>query len=54
MKGENALFVLKELTSNNHQIIADYNWGLNESDMGHIFDLSVNLNNLQIEVVHCL
>ena len=35
------------------QITAHYTWGHNESDMGHMFDMTVDLTTLQITVSHC-
>lgn len=53
VKGENTLFQLDTISFNDQEIVADYIWGVNEADMGHIFELSVDLKNLLIEVNHC-
>ena len=43
VKGEETLFRLDDLTFNDNQITAQYTWGVNEKDMGHIFELAANL-----------
>jgi len=53
VKGEKALFRLDDLTFNEGQITARYTWGLDENDMGHIFELAADLKTLQITVTHC-
>jgi hypothetical protein len=53
VKGENALFHLDTISYNHQEIVADYIWGVNEADMSHILELTVDLKNLQIEVVNC-
>jgi hypothetical protein len=41
------------LTCNDTQITAHYTWGLDESDMGHVFDMTADLSTLRITVTHC-
>lgn len=53
VKGEETLFRLDNLTFNDKQIAARYTWGIDEKDMGHIFELTVDLMTLQITVEHC-
>jgi hypothetical protein len=53
VKGENALFLLDTISFNDQEIVANFIWGVNEADMSHIFELSVDLKSLLIEVVHC-
>jgi len=54
VKGENTHFQLDRIVYNSEEIIASFIWGLNEADMSHIFELTVDIINSQIEVVHCL
>lgn len=54
VKGEKALFRLDDLTFNENRITARYTWGVDENDMGHIFELTADLATLQITVTHCL
>jgi hypothetical protein len=54
VKGENVLFELNEIVFSDQEIVADYIWGLSEVDMSHIFEITVDLINLQVEVIHCL
>jgi len=51
--GEEVTYQLDTLTFNDTQIEAHYTWGVDESDMGHIFDLTADLTTLQITVNHC-
>jgi hypothetical protein len=44
---------LDTLTYNDTQITAHYTWGLDESDMGHVFDMTADLTTLLITVTHC-
>ena len=53
VKGEETLFRLDDLTFNEKQITARYTWGIDEKDMGHIFELAADLATLQIAVTHC-
>jgi hypothetical protein len=53
VKGENALFLLDTISFNDQEIVANFIWGVNEADMSHIFELSVDLKSLLIDVVHC-
>jgi len=52
VKGE-VMYQLDTLTFNDTQIEAHYTWGVDESDMGHIFDMAVDLTTLLITVNHC-
>ena len=51
--GEEVMYQLDILTFNDTQIEAHYTWGIDESDMGHIFDMTADLTTLQITVNHC-
>jgi hypothetical protein len=53
VKGEEVTYRLDTLTFNDTQIEAHYTWGVDESDMGHIFDMAVDLTTLLITVNHC-
>jgi hypothetical protein len=44
---------LDTLAFDDTQIEAHYAWGHDESDMGHVFDLTADLIALQIVVSHC-
>jgi hypothetical protein len=47
------LYRLDTLTCNDTRIIAHYTWGLDENDMGHVFDLTADLTTFLITVTHC-
>ncbi len=51
--GEKRLFRLDDLTFTDKQMTARFTWGVDENDMGHIFELKADLTTLQIEVTHC-
>jgi hypothetical protein len=53
VKGEETLYILDYLNFNNTQITASFSWGVDTNDMGHIFELTVDLTTLQITVQHC-
>jgi len=53
VKGEETLFQLDDLTFSDKQITARYTWGVDEKDMGHIFELVADLTIFQIAVSHC-
>ena len=53
VKGDYVTHRLDTLTFNDTQIEAHYTWGLDENDMGHIFDITADLITLQITVEHC-
>ena len=53
VKGEKTLFRLDDLTFTDKQITARFTWGIDENDMGHIFELTADLTTLQITVIHC-
>jgi hypothetical protein len=44
---------LNTLTLKEAQMTAHYSWGYNENDLGHVFDMTVDLITLQITVSHC-
>ena len=44
---------LDTLTFDDIQIEAHYTWGHDETDMGHVFDMTADLTTLQITVSHC-
>ncbi len=44
---------LDTLTFDSTEIEAHYTWGINEDDMGHVFDVTADLTTLQITVTHC-
>ena len=44
---------LDTLTFKDIQIEAHYTWGVDENDMGHVFDMTADLTTLQITVSHC-
>lgn len=51
--GDTVLHRLDSLVFDNVQITADYTWGLDENDLGHVFGAIVDLAELQITVSHC-
>ena len=53
VKGESVWRRLETLTFDDTQIKAHYVWGLNEADLGHIYDMTADLTTLQIVVDHC-
>jgi len=53
VKGEYVTHRLDTLTFDDTQIEAHYTWGYDETDMGHIFDMTADLTTLQITVSHC-
>ena len=44
---------LDTLTFDDTQIEAHYSWGHDETDIGHVFDMTADLTTLQITVSHC-
>ncbi len=50
---EEVLHRLDTLTVNDTRITAHYTWGINENDLGHIFDVTADLTTLRITVTHC-
>jgi hypothetical protein len=44
---------LDNMAYDGEHITAHYSWGYGENDMGHIFDLSVDLTTLKITIDHC-
>ncbi|UCD97000.1 MAG: hypothetical protein JSV35_02820 [Candidatus Bathyarchaeota archaeon] len=53
VKGESVWRRLETLTFDDTQIKAHYAWGLDEADLGHIYDMTADLTSLQILVDHC-
>jgi hypothetical protein len=51
--GEEVLRRLDTITYDDEQITAHYTWGIDENDMGHVFDLNADLSTLQITITHC-
>jgi len=50
---EGKLHRLDSITYDDEQIVAHYTWGYDENDLGHIFDITAELTNLKITIVHC-
>ena len=50
---QNVMHQLDNLTFNETQITANYIWGYDENDMGHVFSMDLDLTTLQITVSHC-
>ena len=53
VKGDYVTHRLDTLTFDDANIEAHYTWGVDENDMGHIFDVTADLTTLQITVTHC-
>jgi len=53
VKGDEVLHRLDSLTLDENSIEAHYTWGLNESDMGHFFNITVDITSRLITVNHC-
>jgi hypothetical protein len=53
VKGEYVWRRLDTLTFDDTQIKAHYAWGLKETDLGHVYDMTADLTTLQITVDHC-
>lgn len=53
VKGEYVWRRLEILTFDDTGIEAHYVWGCDEGDLGHVFDVTVDLAALQIAVDHC-
>ena len=53
VKGEDIMRRLDSLTLDENSIEAHYTWGLDESDMGHFFDITVDIALRLITVAHC-
>ncbi len=51
--GERVMHRLDTLTFDDTQIKAHCTWGVDENDMGHVFDLTADLPTLLITVTHC-
>ena len=53
VKGENILHQLDQIIISEKEILADYTWGYNQDDMSHTFEVTVDLTNQKVVVVHC-
>jgi len=53
VKGEEVMRRLDSLMLGENSIEAHYTWGLDESDMGHFFDITVDITSRLITVTHC-
>jgi hypothetical protein len=53
VKGDFVTRRLDTLTFDNTQIEAHHTWGYDETDMSHVFDVTVDLTTRQITVSHC-
>jgi hypothetical protein len=53
VKGEYVWRRLDTLTFDDTQIKAHYAWGYDETDLGHVYDMTADLTTLQITVDHC-
>ncbi len=53
VKGEYVTHQLDTLTFDDAKIEAHYTWGINENDMGHVFDVTADLTQLQLTITHC-
>ena len=53
VRGEYIWRRLVTLTFDDTQIQAHYAWGCDETDLGHIYDMTADLTTLQITVDHC-
>ena len=51
--GHTRIHRLDTLTLKEAQMTAHYSWGCNENDLGHVFDMIVDLITFQITVSHC-
>lgn len=53
VKGEYVWRRLDALIFDDTQIIAHYTWGYDETDLGHVYNMTADLTTLQITVDHC-
>ncbi len=53
VKGDYVTHRLDALTFDDARIEAHYTWGVDENDMGHLFDVTVDLTTLLITVSYC-
>jgi len=53
VKGEYVWRRLDTLTFDDTRIEAHYAWGHDETDLGHVYDMTADLTTLQITVDHC-
>ena len=53
VKGDFVTRRLDTMTFDSTEIEAHYTWGYDETDMGHVFDVAVDLTTRQITVSHC-
>ena len=45
--------LLRMVIFDDNKITANYTWGYDENDMGHIFDLTADLTTLKMTIDHC-
>ena len=53
VKGDYVTHRLDTLTFDDAKIEAHYTWGVDENDMGHVFDVTADLTTLLMTVTHC-
>jgi len=53
VKGDYVTHRLDTLTFDDAKIEAHYTWGIDENDMGHVFDVTADLTTLLMTVTHC-
>jgi hypothetical protein len=51
--GEKVVHRLDKLILNENSMEAHYTWGIDESDMGHVFDMTGDITSRSITVTHC-
>ena len=51
--GDKVIHRLDTLTLDENSMEAHYTWGYDESDMGHVFDMIVDIASRSITVIHC-
>ena len=51
--GDGVLYELDTIDFDETQITAHYTWGYDQNDMGHVFDLTADLQTMHISVTHC-
>ncbi len=51
--GDYVIHRMDTLTFDDTHIEAHYTWGYDETDIGHIFDVTADLETLEIAVLHC-
>jgi hypothetical protein len=51
--GEKVMRRLVRLTVNENSMEVHYTWGIDEADIGHVFDMNVDITSYSIIVEHC-